>query len=208
LQHYIGNRATTLLQGEPELHIVYSARVTVASFFLPIFVLLVAFFVVTGASGNAGRVSWWRVCASGTLSGGAICGMHYLGNASVSNYHCDYRTAFVVGSVIISVVASTAALALFFVFRSAWTNSWWKRSGCAVVLAGAVSGMHWCAVMGTSWTLIHLTSNSDFSSRNKTVIVTACLVSATLGNPGHLTPVHPLLTKVSSLSLPAWSWPA
>ncbi|KAK4235834.1 hypothetical protein C8A03DRAFT_36313 [Achaetomium macrosporum] len=173
--HFIGNLATTLLHSEPELHVVYSGRVTVASFFVPIIVLLVAFFVVTGASGNGGRVSWWRVCASGALAGGAICGMHYLGNASVSNYRCDYRAAYVVGSAIIAVVASTAALALFFVIRSAWTNSWWKRTGCAVVLAGAVSGMHWCAVMGTKWTLIHLTSYSDIRSRNRTVIVTACL---------------------------------
>ncbi|KAH6844491.1 hypothetical protein B0I37DRAFT_313036 [Chaetomium sp. MPI-CAGE-AT-0009] len=173
--HYIGNRATTLLNGEPNLQIAYSVGVTVASFFVPIFVLLVAFFVVTGASNSGNRVSWWRVTTAGTLSGGAICGMHYLGNASINNYRCDYLAAFVAGSVVIAAVASTVALSLFFVFRSSWTNSWWKRAGCAVVLAGAVSGMHWCAVMGTRYTLTHVNSNSDNSSRNTTVIVTACL---------------------------------
>ncbi|KAK4153769.1 hypothetical protein C8A00DRAFT_15022 [Chaetomidium leptoderma] len=173
--HYIGNRATTLLNGEPELQIAYSVGVTVASFFVPIFVLLVAFFVVTGTSSSSNQISWWRVAASGTLSGGAICGMHYLGNASISNYRCDYVVSFVAGSVVIAAVASTVALALFFVFRSSWTNSWWKRVGCAFVLAGAVSGMHWCAVMGTRYTLTHVNSNSDISSRNTTVIVTACL---------------------------------
>ncbi|KAL2129413.1 hypothetical protein VTI74DRAFT_7824 [Chaetomium olivicolor] len=173
--HYIGNRATTLLNGEPELQIAYSVGVTVASFFVPIFVLLVAFFVVTGASGGGNDISWWRVTTSGTLSGGAICGMHYLGNASISNYQCNYVAAFVVGSVVIAAVASTVALSLFFVFRRSWTNSWWKRISCAFVLAGAVSGMHWCAVMGTRYTLVHINSNSDISSRNTTVIVTACL---------------------------------
>lgn len=102
--------------------------------------------------------------------------MHYLGNASISNYRCDYAVAFVVGSVIIAVVASTVALFLFFVFQRSWTNSWWKRIGCAVVLAGAVSGMHWCGVMGTKYTLVHVNSTSDLSSRNTTVIVTSCLV--------------------------------
>jgi NO-binding membrane sensor protein with MHYT domain len=177
LQHYIGNRATLLLNGEAELQIAYSAGVTVASFFVPIFVLLIAFFVVTGASTSGNQISWWRVSTAGTLSGSAICGMHYLGNASISNYRCTYLVAFVVASVIIAAVASTVALSLFFVFRSAWTNSWWKRIGCAVVLAGAVSGMHWCAVMGTRFTLVHVNSNRDLSSRNTTVIVTACLVS-------------------------------
>ncbi|EAQ91785.1 hypothetical protein CHGG_00020 [Chaetomium globosum CBS 148.51] len=173
--HYIGNRATTLLNGEPALQIAYSVGVTVASFFVPIFVLLVAFFVVTGTSNSSNKISWWRVTTAGTLSGGAICGMHYLGNASINNYRCDYIAAFVGGSIVIAAVASTVALSLFFVFRSSWTNSWWKRAGCAVVLAGAVSGMHWCAVMGTRYTLIHVNSNSDNSSRNTTVIVTACL---------------------------------
>ena len=151
-----------------------------ASFFVPIFVLLIAFFVVTITTTGGNRVSWWRVGTSGTLSGGAICGMHYLGNASISNYQCDYVVGYVAGSVIIAAAASTVALSLFFVFRSSWTNSWWKRIGCAVVMAGAVSGMHWCAVMGTRYTLRHINSTSDVGSRNTTVIVTACLVGSPL----------------------------
>lgn len=111
------------------------------------------------------------------LSGGAICGMHYLGNASISNYHCSYRPANVVGSALIAVAASTVALALFFVFRASWTNSWWKRTGCAIVLAGAVSGMHWCGAVGTTYRLMHLHSSSEMDTRNVTVIVISCLVS-------------------------------
>jgi len=169
-----------LRHGERELQIVYSVGVTVASFFVPIFVLLLAFFVVTGTMSTRNQVTWWRVVASGVLSGGAICGMHYLGNASISNYKCTYIGTFVAGSVVIAAVASTVALALFFVFRTSWTNSWWKRAGCAVVLAGAVSGMHWCAVMGTRYTLLHVHSSSDVTSRNTTVLVTACLVRPAL----------------------------
>ncbi|KAK4185155.1 hypothetical protein QBC35DRAFT_390119 [Podospora australis] len=171
--HYIGNRATIFLDGQPELQIVYSVRVTVASFFVPILVLLAAFFVVTH---NVSGVSWWRIVVSGLLSGGAICGMHYLGNASVSNYICAYNAAFVAGSVVIAVAASTIALALFFVFRASWSNSWWKRLGCAVVLAGAVSGMHWCGAVGTTYRIIHVHSRGgDVSQRNITVIVISCL---------------------------------
>jgi len=171
--HYIGNRATGLLDGQPELQVVYSPGVTVASFFVPIFVLLVAFWVVTVTS----RVSWWRIGLSGCLSGGAICGMHYLGNASISNYICEYNVANVAGAAIIAATASTVALTLFFVFRAAWTSSWWKRIGCAIVLASAVSGMHWCAALGTSYRLLHLNSANDYDMRNTTIIVVSCLVS-------------------------------
>lgn len=56
-EHFIGNRAIELGDGEPELQIVYSSHFTTLSFFIPIFVLLAAF-VATGAEN---RVSWWRV---------------------------------------------------------------------------------------------------------------------------------------------------
>ncbi|KAK3321796.1 hypothetical protein B0H66DRAFT_618924 [Apodospora peruviana] len=168
--HFIGNRATTLLNGEPELQISYSIRMTALSFFVPILVLLVAFYVVTTSI-----TTWWNIGLSGSLSGGAICGMHYLGNASIDNYHCKYSVAHVAGAAVIAAMASTVALALFFVFRAAWANAWWKRVGCAIVLAGAVSGMHWVASLGTSFTLHHINPNTENASSITTVVVVACL---------------------------------
>lgn len=79
--------------------------------------------------------------------------MHYLGNASISNYHCEYSVGNVVGASIIAVSASTLALSMFFVFRAAWTNSWFNKTACMFLLAGAVSGMHWCASLGTRYSL-------------------------------------------------------
>ncbi|KAK4164758.1 hypothetical protein QBC43DRAFT_317420 [Cladorrhinum sp. PSN259] len=172
--HFVGNRALDLLDGQPELTIAYSAGVTAASFFVPIFVLYAAFFVVTSTNSPT-EVSWWRIVVSGALSGGAICGMHYLGNASISNYRCYYNVANVAGAVVIAVTASSVALALFFVFRATWNNAWWKRIGCALVLASAVSGMHWCAAIGTSYELLYLTSRRDLAGRNTLVIVITVL---------------------------------
>ncbi len=57
LQHFIGNRAIELGNGEPELQIAYSSRFTALSFFIPILVLLAAFVAI----GAKNRVSWWRV---------------------------------------------------------------------------------------------------------------------------------------------------
>ncbi|KAI0010604.1 FAD dependent oxidoreductase-domain-containing protein [Xylariaceae sp. FL0662B] len=168
--HFIGNRAIVLGHDELELQIAYSSGFTALSFFLPIFVLLVAFIAI----GAHNRVSCWRICGGGTLAGFAICGMHYLGNASIDNYTCIYNVANVVGAALIAVVASTVALSLFFVFRASWTNTWWKRGLSAVVLAGAVSGMHWCASTGTHYRLISLNESSQLA-RTTTVVVVICL---------------------------------
>ncbi|KAK6074038.1 mhyt domain signaling [Seiridium cupressi] len=173
--HFIANRAIILLDGEPEVQIAYNTGITAASFFVPILVLLLAFITVNSSN----EIKWWRVVFSGSLSGGAICGMHYLGDAAISNYHCVYTTANVVGAAAIAGVASTVALSLFFVFRAAWTNSWLRRAGCMVILAGAVSGMHWCASLGTDYVLLESAiGDTESGSRNTTTVVVVCLAAA------------------------------
>lgn len=174
--HYIGNRAIDIGDGDPQLQIAYSSGFTALSFFMPIIVLLAAFVAI----GTNEKVSWWRVGVGGSLAGAAICGMHYLGNASINNYVCIYNAANVVGAALIAVAASNIALSVFFVFRASWTNSWWKRGMSAVLLAGAVSGMHWCASTGTQYKLIALAGTGQLS-RNTTVIVVICLVSCASG---------------------------
>lgn len=174
MQHYVGNRAITMLDGQEALQIAYAPKLTILSFFMPILVLLVAFVVVTAST----KVAWWRVYLSGFLSGSAICAMHYIADLSISNYNTSYHIYYVVGAALIAVSASSAALALFFVFETSWKNAWWKRAGCAMVLAGAVSGMHWCAAVGTQYTLLaSATTDSPGGSmsRNDTTIIVACL---------------------------------
>ncbi|KAH7146583.1 FAD dependent oxidoreductase-domain-containing protein [Dactylonectria macrodidyma] len=169
--HFIGNRAIDLADGQAQLQAAYSSGFTAVSFFVPIVVLLAAFIAI----GTNNRVSWWRVSIGGVLCGTAVCGMHYLGNASIANYACVYRPAYVIGSAIIAVVASIIALAMFFVFRAAWATSWWKRAISAVILAGAVSGMHWCAAVGTQYRLINTKPEGNEPSRSATVVVVICL---------------------------------
>ncbi|CAF3514522.1 unnamed protein product [Fusarium graminearum] len=169
--HFIGNRAIDLADGQPELQVAYSSGFTAISFFVPILVLLAAFMAV----GTNNVVSWWRLVAGGVLCGTAVCGMHYLGNASINNYTCVYQPAYVIGSAIIAIVASNVALAMFFVFRAMWANAWWKRGISAVVLAGAVSGMHWCAAVGTRYRLKSIKPNGNEPSRTGTVVVVICL---------------------------------
>ncbi|KAI0106969.1 hypothetical protein GGR51DRAFT_559654 [Nemania sp. FL0031] len=164
--HFIGNRAIVLAQDQPELQIAYSSGFTAFSFFLVIIALFAAF-IAAGANND---VSLWRICVGGTLAGGAICGMHYVGNASIANYSCEYTIVNVVGAAIIAVVASNVALSIFFLWRASWTDSWWRRGLSAAILALAVSGMHWCASTGTHYRLRELTNVNQFS-RNTIVMV-------------------------------------
>ncbi|KAI6762361.1 hypothetical protein HG530_008341 [Fusarium avenaceum] len=168
--HFIGNQALVLAGGEPEMQIVYSSGITVLSFFLPVLFLLAAFYAI----GISNRVSWLRVITAGILCGSAICGMHYLANASIKNYRCIYRIAYIVGAASIAVVASTVALAMFFIFQSLSASTWWKRTISAIVLAGAVSSMHWCASVGTQYRLVQL-MDMETGSRTATVIAVICL---------------------------------
>ncbi|QUC16809.1 uncharacterized protein UV8b_01050 [Ustilaginoidea virens] len=169
--HFIGNRAIYMLDGQAAFQIAYSASRTVLSLLVPILVLVLAFL---GVSSN-GRVRRGGIVIAGILSGCAICGMHYLGNASISNYAVSYNLGFLLGSVVIALLASTAALTLFFVFENTWSNAWWKRAGCAMGLAGAVSGMHWCAAVGTRYRLLSASPDEHGVSRQDSMIVVICL---------------------------------
>ncbi|KAH8652810.1 hypothetical protein BGZ60DRAFT_420285 [Tricladium varicosporioides] len=172
--HYISNQAIILGDGEPSMQIAYSPLFTTVSFFVPILVLLAAF----TALGSDDGVSLIRVTIGGTLAGLAICGMHYLGQAGISNYTSGYNIGNVVGSVIVAVVASIVALTVFFVLRATWTNSLWKRALCGLILAGAVFGMHWLASVGTQYRLRKYNPNPSGShdiTGNTTVIVVIVL---------------------------------
>jgi NO-binding membrane sensor protein with MHYT domain len=175
--HYIGNQAIILGDGQSLMQIAYSPLFTAVSFFVPILVLLAAFTTL----GSDDRVSLIRVTVGGTLAGLAICGMHYLGQAGISNYTSVYKIANIVGSAAVAIAASIVALSVFFVLRATWTNSIWKRALCGIILAGAVFGMHWLASVGTQYRLRK--SNSDPSNRhdiagNTTVIMVIVLVSS------------------------------
>jgi NO-binding membrane sensor protein with MHYT domain len=171
--HFIGNRAIILGDGSDALQISYSPGFTALSFFIPVIVLFMAF----AAVGANEEISLVRLGLGGTLAGLGVCGMHYLGQAGITNYDCVYYVAYVVGAAIIAITAATAALGIFFVFRATWNASWWKRGICAVILAGAVSGMHWLASVGTQYRLKEDAGFRSNNSRNATTISVIVLVS-------------------------------
>lgn len=162
-----------MAQGEPHLQIQYSPGFTAGSFFLPVCVVGIAFYLFSVSE----SMSILGTLVGGLLVGSAVCGMHYMGQKGIANYTPFYSWRRVVGSAIIAVVASTVALGVFFHFKSTWTNSWWKRMSCASLLAVAVSGMHWVATVGTSYRVrTAKMEKTSGLSREATVVVVICLV--------------------------------
>ncbi|KAL9008849.1 MAG: hypothetical protein Q9173_006069 [Seirophora scorigena] len=139
--HFIGNRAIIMAQGERHLQIQYNAAFTAGSFFLPICVLGIAFYLL----GFSEKVNITQVMLVGLLTGAAVCGVHYFGQGGISNYLVSYKWQYVLGSAFIAITAATLALGVFFYLKATWTDNWMKRALCASVLAVSVSGMHWVA---------------------------------------------------------------
>lgn len=171
--HYVGNRAITMLNGERELQIRYSAACTAGSFFLPICVVCIAFYILSLSE----KVHIIRILVVGFMTGAAVCGMHYLGQGGISNYTVSYDWRYVVGSAFIAVTAATIALGVFFYLKATWTNSWMKRALCASVLAASVSGMHWAATVGTVYRYRSGRLDNGGLTRQATVVIVLCLVS-------------------------------
>lgn len=178
--HFVGNRAISMADGDPRLQIAYSDSYTAGSFFLAICVVILAFYLFAVSE----NVSLTILLLGGTLTGAAVCGMHYVGQGGISNYTPVYRWPYILGSAIIAVLASTLALGLFFYFRSTWTNGSLKRAACAAVLSLAVSGMHWVASVGTAYRLkANFDSQHQGLSRTGTIAVGCSLVGHLLCHP-------------------------
>ncbi|KAL8687669.1 MAG: hypothetical protein Q9218_006223 [Villophora microphyllina] len=169
--HFIGNRAITMLNGDRDLQIRYSAGCTAGSFFLPICVVSIAFYLL----GLSEKVRITRIIGVGIITGAAVCGMHYLGMKGISNYAVSYYWQYVVGSAFIAIVAATVALGVFFYLKTTWTNTWLRRAACASVLAASVSGMHWVATVGTVYRYKIGVRGRGGLTRQATVVVVLCL---------------------------------
>jgi NO-binding membrane sensor protein with MHYT domain len=172
--HYIGNRAVILKMNGLSSNISYSSGFTAISIFLPISVLMLAFYFI----GITEHLNLVFICLAGSLTGVAICGMHYVGQLGINNYNLHYSIPHVVGAVIIAIVASIIALSLFFLLRAFWTDSWWKRCFSAIILAAAVSGMHWTATVGTLYSSKGVRQLPGGLSPKSVVIVCTLLVSS------------------------------
>ncbi|KAI7886254.1 hypothetical protein K492DRAFT_226012 [Lichtheimia hyalospora FSU 10163] len=147
--HFIGNNSLKLSYHDSpdQYQLDYSPGYTFASLFVAIGCMFIAF----GFVGITEKVHYARIIISGIVAGCGIGCMHYLGQFAIRYFILEYNPAYVVGAIIIACAAVTIALSIFFKLREKWANQWYKRLGCALLMAVAVTGMHYTAMAGTQY---------------------------------------------------------
>jgi NO-binding membrane sensor protein with MHYT domain len=118
----------------PGQQILYNVPITIASMLIAIAVVGVGLFIV--GFGNGG---WPPLLTGGVIVGIGVASMHYLGMAAMSmpdSMH--YNTVLFILSVVIAIVAGTAALWIGTRVRSLRATI-----GASLIMGVAVSGMHY-----------------------------------------------------------------
>jgi NO-binding membrane sensor protein with MHYT domain len=131
--HFIAMLGFTI----PGQQILYNVPMTIASMLVAVAVVGVGLFIVGFGDGG-----WWRLLAGGVIIGLGVAAMHYLGMAAMSMPDSmSYNLPLVAGSVLIAIVAGTAAL-----WAGTRVNSLGVTIGAALIMGAAVSGMHYTAM--------------------------------------------------------------
>jgi NO-binding membrane sensor protein with MHYT domain len=143
--HFIAMLGFTI-PGEP---ILYNVPMTVGSMLLAVAVVGIGLFIV--GFGDGSRL---RLVAGGVIIGVGVAAMHYMGMAAMSMPgSMSYNTPLVVLSVLIAIVAGTAAL---------WIGTWVRgvaaTVGASLIMGVAVSGMHY-----TGMAALHIHGGSTTS---------------------------------------------
>ncbi|MFJ6936226.1 MHYT domain-containing protein [Streptomyces sp. NPDC101132] len=119
----------------------YDKRTTFASLAVAIVMVGVGIFIV-GYRGSTPM----SLVTGGTITGLGVASMHYLGMAGMRlRGHLEYDTKVVALSVVIAVVAATAAL-----WAAVSVRGFLPAVGASLVMGGAVSGMHYTAMTSVS----------------------------------------------------------
>lgn len=167
--HFIGNRAIILGDGTERLQLVYSSGMSVASAFLPILVLVVAFGVAEFQFKHP-QNHFIALMATGVGSGFSVVGMHYVGNLGITNYDLQYGTGTFAASFIIAISDCLTVMVLFYTWREKWISHWWKRMLCSTILAAGITSMHFTASTNCTYHFKHYNDSKGVLSRNAQVI--------------------------------------
>ncbi|BBC36162.1 hypothetical protein SGFS_074560 [Streptomyces graminofaciens] len=138
-----------------ETAIRYDVGLTVLSLLVAIAVVAVGVFAV----GYRG-VTTSSLCAAGCVTGLGVAAMHYMGMAAIRlNGYIHYDTPTVALSVLIAIVAATAALWAAVSIRGFLTSL-----GASLVMGVAVSGMHYTGMASVGVWLHSSTGGNSFGT--------------------------------------------
>jgi NO-binding membrane sensor protein with MHYT domain len=149
----------------------YDLTITVASLIAAIVVTGIGLYIVTG--GNLGLV---RLSAAGAFVGVGVCAMHYTGMAAMRmNAELSYDPAIFALSFVVAIVVATVGLFLLVTMRKEL-----HRVLSALVIAFAVSGMHYTAMYGTTCRVTDLSAAQNIAPGISPVLMAVCIAGATM----------------------------
>jgi signal transduction histidine kinase len=138
--HFVAMLAFSL--GMP---IDYQVGATVTSLVAAILVAGTALYIV-----GRWNASWKSILIAGTFAGLGVATMHYMGMAAMQmDATISYDPTLFGASIVIAVVAATAALWLAFNLEAAW-----HKVAAAFVMGAAIGGMHYTGMAATIYTPI------------------------------------------------------
>lgn len=130
VMHFIAMLGFTI----PGETIRYNVPITIASMLIAIVVVGIGTFIV-----GFSRAGNWPLLLGGTIIGIGVASMHYLGMAAVRvQASLTYNPVLVAASVVIAVIAGTAAL-----WMALRLDSVWSTFIASLVAGVAVNGMHY-----------------------------------------------------------------
>ena len=137
VMHFIAMLGYTI----PSQVIRYNVLITVLSMLLAVAVVGVGLFIV-GFGGDGYR----SLILGGVIAGLGVASMHYMGMAAMQmEATMTYQLPVLALSVLIAIVAATAALWAALTLRGIWSTL-----GAAMIMGVAVSGMHYTGMAAMS----------------------------------------------------------
>jgi NO-binding membrane sensor protein with MHYT domain len=122
----------------PGQTITYSVPITVLSMLIAVIVVGIGLLIV-----GFGSSGWRTLLLGGLIIGFGVASMHYIGMAAMKMPDTvRYNNAVVVLSVVIAVVAGTAAL-----WAALRLTTVWSTLAASLIMGVAVSGMHYTGIV-------------------------------------------------------------
>ena len=136
--HFVGMVALNV-----PMEVTYNLWLTAASLVIAVISCLIGLYIVGRSSGEVSKL-----LLAGAMTGLGVAGMHYLGmSAMIMQATVTYNTGLVALSIVIAVVAATAALWLAFNMRGTM-----QRLGSSIIMGIAVCGMHYTGMFAVNMT--------------------------------------------------------
>jgi NO-binding membrane sensor protein with MHYT domain len=149
----------------------YDIPITIISLIAAIAVTGIGLYIVTSRD-----LSLIRLCAAGIFVGVGVCIMHYTGMAAMRmDGELTYDSNIVALSFVVAIVVATVGLFLLVTMRGDL-----QRIVSALVIAFAVSGMHYTAMYGTTCRSTSLVPTHNVIMGVSPMLLGVCIAGATM----------------------------